>query len=65
MILKKTTRCNQTVYRIICPEYRALVFSTNNQDADVKSNTQARRNCPARHLCAMNKDFIKTVTRHI
>ena len=52
---------------IICPEYQVLKYSTTNRDGyrEYKSNPQTCANCPTRALCTRNKDFIKTVTRHI
>ena len=52
---------------IICPEYQVLNYSTTNRDGyrEYKSNPQICCNCPTRHLCTKNKDYIKTVTRHI
>ena len=52
---------------IICPEYQVLKYSTTNRDGyrEYKSDPKVCANCPTRHLCTNNKDFIKTVTRHI
>ena len=52
---------------IICPEYQVLKYSTTNRDGyrEYKSNPQVCCNCPTRPLCTKNKDYIKTVTRHI
>ena len=52
---------------LICPEYQALNYSTTNRDGyrEYKSDPKVCANCPTRHLCTNNKDFVKTVTRHI
>ena len=51
----------------ICPNNQTLSYSTTNRDGyrEYKSDPQVCCNCPTRHLCTKNKNFIKTVTRHI
>ena len=52
---------------VLCPENQVLKYSTTNRNGyrEYKSNPQVCVNCPTRHLCTKNKDFVKTVTRHI
>jgi transcription elongation factor Elf1 len=52
---------------IICPENQVLNYSTTNRDGyrEYKSKAYQCENCPSRHKCTENKDFVKVVTRHI
>ena len=48
---------------VICPEYRALHYSTTNRE--YKSRGYLCKNCRARGMCTENIQCEKTVTRHI
>ena len=53
--------------QVICPEYKLLSYSTTNRDGyrEYKSKSYICEQCPTRHKCTQNRQFQKTVTRHI
>ena len=52
---------------VICPEYRALHYTTTNRDGyrEYKSQTYFCKNCPTRAQCTENAKCEKTVLRHV
>ena len=52
---------------VICPEYRALHYTTTNRDGyrEYKSRTYFCKNCPTRAQCTENAKCEKTVLRHV
>ena len=52
---------------VICPEYRALHYTTTNRDGyrEYKSRTYFCKNCPTRTQCTENAKCEKTVLRHV
>ena len=52
---------------VICPEYRALHYSTTNRDGyrEYKSRGYLCKTCPTRGMCTENAKCEKTVLRHI
>ena len=52
---------------MICPEYRALHYTTTNRDGyrEYKSRTYFCKNCPTRTQCTENAKCEKTVLRHV
>ncbi len=51
----------------ICPNNKLLGYSTTNRDGyrEYKSNSNDCKKCCFLHKCTNNKDYQKTVTRHI
>ena len=52
---------------VICPEYRALHYSTTNREGyrEYKSRGYLCKTCPTRGMCTENAKCEKTVQRHI
>ena len=52
---------------VICPEYKALHYSTTNRDGyrEYKSRSYLCADCPTKAMCTQNAKCEKTVTRHI
>ena len=52
---------------VICPEYRALHYTTTNRDGyrEYKSRTYFCKNCPTRTQCTETAKCEKTVLRHV
>jgi transposase len=52
---------------VICPEYRALHYSTTNRDGyrEYKSRAYLCKTCPTRRMCTENARCEKTVLRHV
>ena len=52
---------------VLCPEYRALHYSTTNRDGyrEYKSRAYLCKTCPTRGMCTENAKCEKTVLRHI
>ena len=52
---------------VICPEYKALHYSTTNRDGyrEYKSCSYLCADCPTKAMCTQNAKCEKTVTRHI
>ena len=52
---------------VICPEYKALHYSTTNRDGyrEYKSRSYLCEDCPTKTKCTQNAKCEKTVTRHI
>lgn len=48
---------------VICPEYRALHYSTTNRE--YKSRVYLCKTCPTREMCTENAKCEKIVLRHI
>lgn len=55
------------LYDDICPEYKALHYSTTNRDGyrEYKSRSYLCNACPTRAMCIQSAKCEKTVTRHI
>ena len=52
---------------VICPEYRALHYSTTNREGyrEYKSRGYLCKSCPTRGMCTENAKCEKTVLRHV
>ena len=52
---------------VICPENQVLSYVTTNRAGyrEFKSKGDICRNCPSRNMCTKNRNFEKTVVRHI
>ena len=52
---------------VICPEDQILKYRTTNRDGykEYLSDKKICVNCPSRAKCTENKDFCKTVTKHV
>lgn len=52
---------------VICPEYRALHYSTTNREGyrEYKSRAYLCKTCPTRGMCTENAKCEKTVLRHV
>ena len=52
---------------VICPEYRALHYSTTNREGyrEYKSRGYLCKTCPTRGMCTENAKCEKTVLRHV
>ena len=52
---------------VICPEYRALHYSTTNREGyrEYKSRAYLCKSCPTRGICTESSRCEKTVMRHI
>lgn len=52
---------------VICPEYKALHYSTTNRNGyrEYKSRSYLCADCPTKAMCTQNAKCEKTVTRHI
>ena len=52
---------------MICPEYKALHYSTTNRNGyrEYKSRSYLCADCPTKAMCTQNAKCEKTVTRHI
>lgn len=66
-LLQNTTKKEIGFDDVICPEYKALHYSTTNRDGyrECKSRSYVCKDCPTRAMCTQKAKCKKTVTRHI